>query len=173
MIDIEYSDEKEEDRQIRGVTLHVRLGSTDSWLSADTSLPLLDEGDADDDLDEELEPEVNSSSLTEVALATEQAADFGSLKNKGQRQDFVLTILKKKEFKEVPSYYASEIAQRADGIYEFGVLPERVRSLSGQGKSIVEISKALGLAKQKTERALSAQTPEFISEMMKSTQKSV
>ena len=165
IIDIGYSDEEEDDRQIRTLAIHVRLGNSNSWLSAEMSLPLL--GDDDDELDEEIEPEIDSSVLTAVALATARTPQFGSLKNKGQRQDFVRSILKKKEFEDVPSYYASEIAQRAEGVYEFGVLPEQVRSLSSQGKSITEISKELGLTKQKVERALSAEMPEFIADMMK------
>ena len=173
VIDIEYSDKERGDREIRALAIHIRLGSSNSWLSADISLPALGEDDDDDDeLDEEIEPEVDSSVLTAVALATARTAQFGSLKNKGQRQDFVLSVLKRKEFKDVPSYYASEIAQRAEGIYEFGVLPEQVRSLSVRGKTILEISKELGLTKQKAERALSAETPEFIAEMMKSTEQS-
>jgi len=173
VIDIGYSDEEKGDRHIRTLAVHVRLGSSNTWLTADVSLPLLGEDDDDDDdLDAELEPEVDSSVLTAVALATARTPQFGSLKNKGQRQDFVLSILKKKEFKDVPNYYASEIAQRAEGVYEFGVLPEQVRGLSSQGKTVTDISKELGLTKQKVERALSAETPEFIADMMKSTQQS-
>ena len=171
VVDLKYSDEVNGERRIRMLAVHVRLGNSNSWLSADISLPLI--GAEDDDNggdDEELEPEVDSSALTTVALATARTPQFGSLKNKGQRQAVVLTLLKKKQFQEVPNYYASEIAQRAEGIYEFGVLPEQVRTLSSQGKTLTEISKELGLTKQKVEHALSVEVPDFIAEMMNSPQ---
>lgn len=171
VIDVGYSEDEKGERQIRALSVHVRLGTSNSWLTADVSLPSLGEED-DDDHAQEMEQEVESSVLTAVALATARTPQFGLLKNKGQRQEFALSILKKKEFKDVPSYYASEIAQRAEGIYEFGVLPEKVRNLSSQGKTVTEISKELGLTKQKVERALTAETPEFIADMMKSTPQS-
>lgn len=173
VIDIEYSDEEKTDRLIRTLAVHVRLGNSNSWLSADISRTLIgDDGEEDNDLDEEMEPAVDSSALMVAALATARTPQFGSLKNKGQRQDLVLSILKKNKFKDVPSYYAAEIAQRAESIYEFGVLPEQVRNLSAQGKTISEISKELQLTRQKAERALSAETPEFIVDMMKTAQQS-
>ena len=166
VIDVEYSGEVKEGSEIRGVAIHVRLGATNSWLYYELSLTSEDD-DLEDDLDEELEPEVDSAVLTALALTTARSAEFGKLKNKAQRQEFVLNLLGKEEHRVVSGYHSAEIVHRAESIYEFGILPEQVRQLSSQGKSLLEISKALGLTKQKVERALLTQTPDFITEMMK------
>ena len=113
------------------------------------------------------EPAIESGVLSEVAHHVAQSEDFSKLKNKGQREAFVERLLQSKAYEAIPNYYAGEISQRAEGIYEFGVLPGRVKSLLNQGKSILEASKYLGISKQKAERAVAMQTPDFIAEMMK------
>ena len=167
VLDIEYFALPIQPRMIQGFALHVRLGTTNTWMSSSMSMPDPEEDEEDDEEDDGESVQVESTTLTKLALIAARSPEFGRLKNKGQRQNLVSSILNNGNHPDIPSHYAPEIASRAEGVFEFGVLPEQARTLLSQGKSILEISKLLGLTKQRIERALSAQTPNFIIEAMK------
>lgn len=170
VIDLEkFNDIKsEQDNDIyKGIKIYIRLGNSNTWLHFGWTIPEIDcdEDLFDDEVD--LEEEMEKEELVTISLQVAKAPGFGSLKNKSQRLEFTQSILPKLYPDAISDYTTREIASRSESYYEFGVLPYQVRSLSQAGKSIPVIAKELGISKQKAERALTCEIPEFISDLLK------
>ena len=147
----------------------VRQGATSTWFVRSVDNGPLEEGrDYDGLFDEEADDEPQqpteevSRALSSVALVVASMEGFGRLKNKAQRQEMTAAMLGLPAFSEVSSHYVGEIAQRAESLYEHGVLPQRASAMAANGQSAGDIAKALGVTRPRIERALSAQVPEHI-----------
>jgi hypothetical protein len=160
------------DGDIIGIQTYVRLGTSNAWFYVAFNSDV--DSEDDDDLSEyQDEPEVDSEELSKMALIVARAEGFGGLKNRRQRQELANSLLEEHSELEIPSHYAGEIVARAEGLYEFGVLPERVRALQGLGKGVAEIFKALGITRQRVEKAASVKTQEYIAQLLKNIRKTV
>jgi len=158
--------------EIRGTSVYIRLGATDTWLSlkantligeflekchekAESDDYLYDyDDDEGEESDEDIDPEnFDDEDLNRLAAIVAKSKGFNLLKNREQRKKFSKSTLVKagEEFDE---YYLDRIATVANDFYEFGVLPLAAKALQVEGKSESEIAKALGHTKAKVEKAL-------------------
>ncbi len=168
VVDVVYWDDETELKCMRAATFYVRAGLTNTWFCSVLTLAL------PDDLDEEFESEVGEGdeeldpeTISKLALLVAQSVGFGALKNQKQRRDFVENFLTKPEHAEVPDYHSGSISARAESLYDFGVLPKKVRKLIADGNALAEVAKSLGISKLRAERASAVEIPEFIEKMMK------
>lgn len=153
----------------------IRQGMLNTWFRLHIDLEeneLAREAKEYDDsfLDEDGEELIFASPSSEdqltAALAVANYEGFGGLKNKRQRQVVADEVLERPEHEAIPSSYAAIIADKAEDIYELGILPRKVKELSGEGKSVAEIAKHLGVSKPKVERAKVATVPDYIAELL-------
>lgn len=159
--------ENEQDKKIyKRIKVYIRLGHSNTWLYFGFEIPEVDDDeeflDEETDLDDELEREAFIS----ISLQVAQAHGFSNLKNKAQRLEFTKSTLPKLYPEAISDYTTREIASRAESYYELGILPSQVKILSKEGKLISIIAKELGISKQRAERALACEIPDFISELL-------
>lgn len=153
---------------------YVRQGVTSTWFMLSVDNGHLEEArdyeglfaDEEENESDQRPTEEVSKMLSSVALGIARVDGFGRLRNKAQRLEMTDAMLSLPSFSEVPPHYAGEIAQRAESLYEHGVLPQQVSVMASSGKSAADIAKALGLSKLRIERALSATVPDHIQALL-------
>lgn len=159
-----------------GFDAYVRLGESNTWLCVGIK-PLESEEDDDpyDDLEDEEDngEEITQEEKERIAVIVANSHGFRELKNREQRMAFAKPIIdKERDGKEWNTYLRPEheIAQMAAELHELGITPMRAKALSSEGKTAAEIGKLLGISKQKAERAISAEIPQYIADQLMSEQ---
>lgn len=150
-----------------GIKIYVRLGSSNAWIYFEWNIPDIDCGEELFDEEAGFENELGKEDLISISLQVAQTRGFGILKNKSQRLEFTQAILPKLHPEAISNYTVMEIVSRSENYYELGVLPNQVRSMSNEGKTVASIAKELGISKPRAEKALACEIPEFISNLMK------
>ena len=169
--------ELEDEKIIKEFSISIKIDSGNVWLHTSVFNLLLDELDEDADLDEEDDDASEDfgyrektaeelAAINEVALQVAKEKIFGDFKNKGQRESFVVSFVKKNKITYLPEDYQYEASCRAEMIYEFGILPSQAKELQKQGMSINEIAKELSITKAKAQKVIARDTPDNILELM-------
>lgn len=160
---------------LEGFSAKVRLSGSDTWLCVGISQPeTIDEDDFDDEYDddfgsEDRREEVSQEEKERIAIIVASSHGFRELKNREQRMAFAKPIIDQElGEKEWNTYLnpAYEIAQMSAEILNLGIIPMRAKELSLEGKTAAEIGKQLGISKQKAERAIAAEIPQYIADQL-------
>lgn len=148
------------------ITTYIRLGTTNTYLH--TSISSVTEED-DDDFEYEGEDPVNEITEDEIDKAAVLVAcesNFRLLKNKDQREEFTKSFLIKNKL-EFQDYTIRSISYRAEVIYGFGILPTQINEYIEEGKSTNEISKLLGITKNRVEKLANVEPPDYLISLIK------
>lgn len=160
--------------RLSGFDAKVKISGSDTWLCVGIS-PLREEDDDYSDLDDEDEDEderreeITQKEKERIAFVITNTPGFRELKNQQQRQAFAKPIVENeigsKEWGSLlnPAY---EAAKMATELYELGIIPKRAKALASAGKNALEIGKELGISKQKAERAIAAEIPQYIADQL-------
>lgn len=157
-----------------GFSAKVRLSScSDTWLCVgicSSEQIESDDDDYDDDIDnEEDHQEITQEEKERIAVIVANSHGFRELKNREQRMAFAIPIIDKESAgKEWNTYFRPEheIAQMSAELHDLGITPMRAKELASEGKSAAEIGKLLGISKQKAERAINAEIPQYITDQL-------
>jgi hypothetical protein len=140
-----------------GFEVKVKLEGSDTWLCVGIS-PTAAFEDEDEEHEEEepamLPPPSAMHDINRVAVMAANADGFGVVaRNRELRADFVRPIVQG-ELPESGEPIVHAVAQQAVTFWEFGVVPMRAKELKSSGKKIAEIAEALGITRQRAERAV-------------------
>jgi len=182
VLDVQVEKSREDGRMVyTGFGAYVRLDMSNTWFSVGIKSPTSEENrslldfqdyseddeiEEDDDEDSDAAEEMTQEEKERVAFMVATATGFRELKNRQQRMAFVKPILDKES--EGKSWYnvfyrpEYELAEMATELYGLGIVPTRAKQLAAEGKTTTEIGKALGISKQKAERAIDAEIPQYI-----------
>jgi hypothetical protein len=158
------------------VNAYVRLGTTNTWLTATQRTPLgerlvsVDEMSDEDDADY-LEEQYNAltqpdPTIPYKGLIVAEAQGFNLLRNQQQREEFTADIARREEWEDQSDLFISRVANCANGYYDSGVLPLRAKKLRDDGKTVKEIAKELGHTKHRIEQALNYVVPKHLEELI-------
>ena len=159
----------DDESELEDLQIWLRLGQSDTWLHLTLPAP---EDDSEDEQDGSGWPfstptlSIDDKTLQALAIRVARAPGFGSLRNRGERQDFADAILKESEARDLGRFDLHEIARSAETYFTLGVAPSLAKSLEREGKSAAEIAKALGISRVRAERALSTTTPSYITKLL-------
>lgn len=139
----------------------------------------------DDDLEDEDQDDgylvqLSSDQLDALAVLVAKSDGFGSLRNAGLRREFAEGIVSNLEFPEEwgdewkhrddddaeeLGFYTmidySDIAYRANSIYEYGILPLAVEKMINEEKSAKSICEELGITKAKFDKLKKSKAQDF------------
>lgn len=173
VLEIHYEmSEDSSERVYAGFDAYVRLGESNAWLCVGIKpLQSEEEDDPYDDLEDEEDhgEEITQEEKERIAVVVANSHGFRELKNREQRMAFAKPIIDKEcDGKEWNTYLRPEheIAQMAAELHELGITPMRAKALSSEGKTAAEIGKLLGISKQKAERAIAAEIPQYIADQL-------
>ena len=163
------------ERIYAGFDAYVRLGESNTWLCVGIKPPVVEDDDPYDDIEDEEDhgEEITQDEKERIAVIVANSHGFRELKNREQRMAFAKPIIdKERDGKEWNTYLRPEheIAQMAAELHELGITPMRAKALSSEGKTAAEIGKLLGISKQKAERAIVAEIPQYIADQLMSKQ---
>lgn len=140
-----------------GFEARLKLDGSDTWLCVGISPTAAFEDENEEHEDEEppmLPPPSTMHDINRVAVMAASADGFGVVaRNRELRADFVRPIVQS-ELPESGESIVQAIAQQAVTFWEFGVVPMRAKELKSSGKKIAEIAEALGITRQRAERAV-------------------
>lgn len=170
VLHVEYTDEVDKNI-IKAISLFIKIGSGNLWLFTNVANMFADIEDFDDDDDEDIygyheKTEEELAAINSTALSVAKEKIFGSFKNRGQREDFILSFVKKNKIENLPRDYEYHVACQAEVIYEYGLLPSRAKELQTQGMSISDIAKELDITKAKAQKVVVRDIPDNILELM-------
>jgi hypothetical protein len=157
-----------DDPDIQDMHVYLRIGLSDTWIHHCLESPEAESGDNDDESVgpfQDMAP-LDSRKLNELAMQVARGAGFGSLRNRRERQDFAIELFRESPDLELNDYNLWEIAKTAESLFTLGVAPALAKSLEKEGKSKSEIARALGLSKERVERALGTTTPAHIAKLL-------
>lgn len=160
----------------KSVDFYVRTGFTSTWLHFGSHYKNLINTEDDFFFEEEvLIPEENTSSPEEIfesksrfAYKIAKSEGFSRLTTKEQRNQAVNIAMFDLDLAPTDNtiHNSSEIAQLALEFYELGILPKIVIEMTGRKIGITEIAKAIGVSKNRVEKALHTVTPARILDFM-------
>jgi hypothetical protein len=154
------------------VNVYVRLGTTNTWLTAAQKTPLgerlvsVDDLSDEDDADYEYEEYKPDPDAPLKGLHVAEAQGFNLLRNQQQRETFTADIAKREGWENQSDLFIRDAASYAASYYEAAVLPMRIRRLQEDGRAISEIAKELGHTKNKIEKNLNFVAHAFSRDLM-------
>lgn len=175
VLNVHYKESAESgERLCSGFDAYVRLGESSTWLCIGIKPPDSEDGDDyydDDDLDDEEshQDKITQEDKERIAVIVANSHGFRELKNREQRMAFAKPIIdKERAGKDWNTYLKPEheIAQMAAELHDLGITPMRAKALASEGKAAAEIGKLLGISKQKAERAIDAEIPQYIADQL-------
>jgi len=149
-------DNQEQFENLLYLSVYIRIGRTNTWIYQNIVDLETEDSTEEDDYDEELfeeETEEQKALMKSLMLALATNVGFTSLKTIGLRSEYALYHCKKSDI-DLPLHLISTASHQAFALYEFGILPTKVKNLIAEGYSTKEIANRLSVTKAKVEKSL-------------------
>lgn len=151
-----------------GYRIYVSILDGNGWIAFEEdgsdAFTTDDEDLNDDDSWVIQEPEYDQAQLKKDALELAILNGFGPLRNRDQRAELALKVVKGRE---IDDQYKHHVAALAETFFDFGVLNIAAKKMIDSGKSMKDVASHFGVTKNRVERALKSQPSDFVIENYK------